>query len=191
MTESGRRRIVPLGLGLAMLAVVIAAALVPNAGAVAAAPTTNYGQSPSSSTSVPAWEYASIGAIVVLGLLIGLFVVMRRRRRPPPESWQGPSGPSSGAPPSGAMTSAPTPPPPEEPAAASYVEMPDDVGSPPPALGAPPASAAAAAPPSEAEPDIDSLMAELDKISGEILKRTPKKGAPTSTTDDGDDGPTN
>jgi len=189
MTESGRRRIVPLGLGLAMLAVVIAAALVPNAGTVAAAPTTDYGQSPSSSPSIPAWEYASIGAIVVLGLLVGLFVVMRRRRRPPPESWQGPSGPSSGAPPSGAMTSAPSPPPPEEPAAASYVEMPEDVGSPPPALGTPPASAAAGAP-SEAEPDIDSLMAELDKISGEILKRTPKKGAPPSSPDDADDGPT-
>jgi len=29
-----------------------------------------------------------------------------------------------------------------------------------------------------AEPDIDSLMSELDKISGEILKRQPKKGAP-------------
>jgi hypothetical protein len=27
------------------------------------------------------------------------------------------------------------------------------------------------------EPDIDSLMAELDKISGEILKRGAKKGA--------------
>jgi hypothetical protein len=35
------------------------------------------------------------------------------------------------------------------------------------------AGAAAGAP----EPDIDSLMAELDKISGEILKKAPKPGA--------------
>jgi archaellum component FlaC len=29
----------------------------------------------------------------------------------------------------------------------------------------------------EADPDIDSLMAELDKISGEILKKAPKTGS--------------
>ncbi len=32
-----------------------------------------------------------------------------------------------------------------------------------------------------AEPDIDSLMAELDRISGEILKRAPKKGTAPAT----------
>jgi hypothetical protein len=43
-------------------------------------------------------------------------------------------------------------------------------------------------PPEEAEPDIDSLMAELEKISGEILKQKPKRknGPPPSgpATDD-------
>jgi hypothetical protein len=49
------------------------------------------------------------------------------------------------------------------------------------------AGAAAGAGAAEAEPDIDSLMAELDKISGEILKRAPKKGAekpPETKSDD-------
>jgi hypothetical protein len=41
-------------------------------------------------------------------------------------------------------------------------------------------------PAEEAEPDIDSLMAELEKISGEILKQKPKKknGPPSSGASD-------
>ena len=49
---------------------------------------------------------------------------------------------------------------------------------------APPGAAAGAG--AESEPDIDSLMAELDKISGEILKRTPKKGAQSAADEDTD-----
>jgi len=49
------------------------------------------------------------------------------------------------------------------------------------------AAPAAAATAGEAEPDIDSLMAELDKISGEILKKPPKKGAGSQGTDAADD----
>ncbi len=46
--------------------------------------------------------------------------------------------------------------------------------SPPSVAGAAGGAAGAAG---EAEPDIDSLMAELDKISGEILKKAPKPGS--------------
>jgi hypothetical protein len=190
MSKTARRRIVPVSLGFAMLAVIVAAALVPNAGAIPASSSCQYNQCPHSSTT-PAWEIASIGAIVVLGLLVGLFVLMRRRRPPANESvpasaatgGAGPGGPSG---PSGPDLGAP-----------AYVERPEDIGTPPPTLQTPAAPAAAAggaagaAAGSEAEPDIDSLMAELDKISGEILKRTPKKG-PTSTPDeDTDDIPSN
>ncbi len=175
-----------------MLAVVIAAALVPNAGAVPAASNCPYGQCTTPS-STPTWELASIGAIVVLGLLVGLFVVMRRRRRPPQETMAGGAA-AGGAPPSGAVQEGPEGPNPEEAASAAYVETPDDVASPPPNL-TPPATVAGVgagiASGAEAEPDIDSLMAELDKISGEILKRTPKKGSPTPSDEDIDEGPSN
>jgi len=171
-----------------MLAVVVAAALVPNAGAVPAASNCPYGQCNSSPATVPAWEWASIGAIVVLGLLVGLVVVMRRRRRPPAEGIP-PAG-SSFAPPPGTMSEGPSAPEPEGPASAAYVETPDDIGTAPPALGAPPAAAVGAAEPTpEPEPDIDSLMAELDKISGEILKRTPKKGSSAPPEDEADESP--
>jgi hypothetical protein len=189
MSESTRRRIVPVSLGIAMLAVVVVAALVPNAGAVPAASNCPYGNCPPSTTSFPAWEIASIGAIIVLGLLVGLFVLMRRRRQPPPEGMAAEGG-AGGAPPSGAMHSGPSPSYPEEGTASAYVETPEDVASPPPDLAAPvvgaTGAAAGAGAAAESEPDIDSLMAELDKISGEILKRTPKKGSPAPTDDDPD-----
>jgi hypothetical protein len=189
MSSSTRRRIVPVSLGVAMLAVVIAAALVPNAGAVPATSNCPYSPCSTSPATVPAWEIASIGAIVVLGLLIGLFLVMRRRRRPPAEGVVVAAAPGGG-PPAGAMEPAPTAPSPEEISSAAYVETPEDVGTPPPPLGTPPAAAGAgAAASAESEPDIDSLMAELDKISGEILKRTPKKGSQTSAEEDIDETP--
>ena len=57
-----------------------------------------------------------------------------------------------------------------------------------PAAAPPPPAAAPTA--GEAEPDIDSLMAELEKISGEILKQKPKKknGTPPSRASS-DDSP--
>ena len=63
--------------------------------------------------------------------------------------------------------------PPVEPAAPPEVLPGPDIPIVPPAPPAPTPKATAAEP--EAEPDIDSLMAELDQISSEILKRTPKK----------------
>lgn len=167
-----------------MLGVVVAAAFLPNAGAVPATSNCTYGQCPSSSGLSPL-ELASIGAIVVVGLLVGILVLMRRRR--PPATPLSPYSAGSAPPPAAVMPAAP--PPPSGPAAESYVEGPDDVSTPPPVLvapGAAPAAAAGPAPAADSEPDIDSLMAELDKISGEILKRTPKKAA---DADDADDDP--
>ncbi len=43
----------------------------------------------------------------------------------------------------------------------------------------------------DSEPDIDSLMAELDKISSEILKRTPKKRSDASAPPAAADDPSN
>ncbi len=175
-----------------MLAVIIAAALTPNLGAAAAPsavqPASNYNQSPSSS-GLSGLDYVAI-AVVVLAVAVLIAYVFLRRRRPPSaapsvQPWQG--GPAPGAAPPPAA-----PPPPPPPAAIpAYLETPEDVSQAPPpipaakgaATGAA-AGAAAGAASAEAEPDIDSLMAELDKISGEILKRAPKKGAgpPSSST---------
>jgi hypothetical protein len=192
MTLVPARRIVPLALGAAMLAVVVAAAFAPNAGVAAAASNCTYGQCPSSSNSVPIWELATIGAVVVLVALVGLFLLMRRRRSPPPEgaamAASGPVPPAGASQSSAGMGEFPeTPEPPMGAASPSYVETPEDIGTPPPTLGGPAAGGAAAAGKAEAEPDIDSLMAELDKISGEILKRTPKKSTEPSP-DEGSDG---
>jgi hypothetical protein len=78
-----------------------------------------------------------------------------------------------------------------------YVEGPEDVAAVPAVLAADASRPSAAAAPASDEPDIDSLMDELDRISGEILKKDaarPKvdpKGAASGTpaTDDaGSDG---
>jgi hypothetical protein len=163
-----------------MLSVVVAAALAPNTGVVQAQTSSPYGQ-PSSSGLSP-YVYLGIAAVVIVAaLLLALLMLSRRRRRPPAavpptiQAWQeGPTPPPGSAP----------PPPAAPPAAApAYLETPEDVGHAPPAVPVTKAEAAAAvaapvAPAAaEGEPDIDSLMAELDKISSEILKRAPKKGA--------------
>jgi type IV secretory pathway VirB10-like protein len=170
-----------------MLAVVVAAGLTPNAGLVQAQSNSQYNQSPSSSGLSP-WVWGAIAIVAVAVILLAALIALRRRRPPaaapppPMAAWQaGPSAPTAPAAP-------PAPPaaPPPPAAAPAYLETPEDVGVPPPsvpvskvaAAGAG-AAAAGAAGAVEAEPDIDSLMAELDKISGEILKRAPKKGSGT------------
>jgi hypothetical protein len=194
MTNPPGRRVVPLALGLTMLAILVAAGIAPNVGAVQAASGCSYGNTCSSSSPIPTWAYGAIAA-VVLAAIIGILLLMRRRRSPPSaaapaQEWQG--GTSGG--PGGPGAEGPTPPA----GAAAYVESPEDVGQAPPYEEAPvvPAGAGGAAGAAGAaggEPDIDSLMAELDKISGEILKRNPKKGTDTSSTpeDTGDEGGSN
>lgn len=183
-----RRRIVPIALGVAMLAVVVAAGLTPNVGVVSAQAPAQY---TSASSGVQPWVYGLIAGIAVAAALLLALVLMRRRRSPPPsappvQAWQ------EGPPSTGGPGAPPAPPPPG--AAPAYLESPEDVGHAPPpvpppvpapktgATGATVATGAAVGAPAgaataEGEPDIDSLMAELDKISGEILKRAPKKGS--------------
>lgn len=184
MSESGRsRRIVPVALGVAMLAIVVAAGLSPNTGAVPAQGNCQYGQCVAG-TGIQWWVLAAIVIVVVAALAAAL--VLLRRRRTPPRSAMGvppPAGPTPGA------TGGRVPPPPPPAAAPAYLETPEDVGRTLPNVPtSPPARTAAAgaagtagaagagAAAGEGEPDIDSLMAELDKISGEILKR-PKSPA--------------
>ncbi|MCI4372964.1 MAG: hypothetical protein L3K02_04910 [Thermoplasmata archaeon] len=184
----GGRRLVPILLGIGMLGTVVAAGLAPTIGAVAAQSNCQYGACPSgSSNPFPWWIVAVVLAVVVVAALLGLMLF---RRRPPaapaaPEAWEPPAGAAGSAaggptPPSaavavGAGTAAG--------AGANYMESPDDVGQIPPVVGAGAAGAAAG----EAEPDIDSLMAELDKISGEILKKAPKSGSGSSGASDAAD----
>jgi len=170
LTDRRVSRIVPVALGLAMLAVVVVAGLFPNTGTVQAQSSCPYGGCTTSS-SIPTWEIVSILVVVAAAVIAAALILMRRRRKPPAtpvQAWQG-------APGAGAGPAAVAPPPPTPP----YIETPEDVGHAPPAVAPARAAgtAAVAAPAAAAgEPDIDSLMAELDKISGEILKKAPKKG---------------
>ncbi len=187
-------RVVPVLLGLAMLAVIIAAALSPNAGLVKAQTNTQYGSGPGPDNTL---TYTLIGllAVIVAVAALLLAVVLRRRRRgggpTTMSTWQGGTGPSGPeeptegfgpeagvamAPPTGAAEyyeGTSPPPPPSGGAGQEWVEQ-----RPPPL---PPAAGPATAEEIPAgEPDIDRLMAELDQISDDILKKGPgKKGGGT------------
>ena len=181
------RPVIPLAFGLGMLAVLVAAALTPNVGAAPAQSYCQYNQC-IAGTGVPWWALAAI-AVIIVAVLGAALLLMRRGRRPgsaPVQPYQGPPGGASGGP-SGPAGPAATP---------AYVETPEDVGTAPPPLTGPPAAGAAAgatagaaaggatAAKAAGEPDIDSLMAELDKISTEILKRpkTPPGGGDAGTS---------
>ncbi len=181
-TTRSAGRIVPIALGVAMVAIIVAAGLTPNTGAVPAQSNCPYGQCVAG-TNLPWWVVGVI-AIVIVAALAAALVLLRRRRTPPASGT--PSATPSQGPTAGAMGGTAPPPPPPPAAAPAYLETPEDVGATLPhvptaapvgaavvAGGAGAAAGAGAA--SEGEPDIDSLMAELDKISGEILKRP--KGA--------------
>ncbi len=173
-----KKRFIPLGLGAAMLATVLAAALSPNIGAVPAQTSCQYGTCPAATTSTFPWWIVGVIIALVAALVLAYLLVGRRRR--PPKGRAPTAVPP--APPSGAATGAPpAPPAPSHP----YIETPEDVGAAMPAMAGAGAGAAAGA---EGEPDIDALMAELDKISGEILKKPPKGGkGTTSGTDAGEE----
>ena len=163
-----------------MLAVVLAAGLFPNVGTVQAKTSCPYGVCPSSSSSgIPAWEIAAILIIIIAGVIAATLFLMRRRRPPPATSVAGgTAGPAEGAGPAGGAAAPP------------YLETAEDVGHAPPSVIPPgvvgaagAAGAAGATAGAGAGSDIDSLMAELDKISGEILKKPPKKGPGAKDSD--------
>jgi hypothetical protein len=158
----GRPSVVPILLALGMLAVVLAAALGPATGTVAASANCTYGTCPDNGPSALTWGLGALLAAVIL--IVALAIILQRRRGPPPAAAGG-VAPWAGTPPE-------SPAPAEAP---PYMETPDDVAAAAVVGGAAVGAAAAAEP-----GDIDSLMGELDRISGEILKRGPgKKGPPT------------
>ena len=169
-----------------MLAVVVAAGLFPNTGTVHAQSSCPYGGCSTPSSAIASWELVSILVLIAAIVVAAALVLMRRRRPPapagPPQPWQ--EGPPAGA---GAVVAAPPGAPPP------YIEGPEDVGHAPPPLATPAAKAVAPAAPAAAPAaapegaDIDSLMAELDKISSEILKKPPKKGAESTTGEEAED----
>ena len=185
-----------MALGIAILSIVLVAALPTNTGAVPADTSCQYASCQStSSTSTPVAWYALLGVLVLIAVALGLVLLMRRRRSGggarAVEPWSGAGGPESGAvaeaaPAMGADAMAgpeyaPSVPPG---AGAAYTENPEDVG-------AAAAEGGAMAAPAEGEADIDSLMQELDKISGEILKRgTPDKKTGASPPPEDDEGTT-
>jgi hypothetical protein len=206
--------LVPIILGSAMLVVVLAAALTPNFGAVAAQSSCPYGNCTSGSGSAFPWTWLFVGlAIIIAAIILALLLISRRRKTPPPTTQAWVPGGAGGA---GGPGGTPPPPPSGEMAGAgavagtaaagtaadasspAYVETPTDVGVVPEAAGAAGAGAAAGAAAGTGAGyaegsaagggDIDSLMAELEKISGEILKKGQKKPdgeAGASTTETG------
>ncbi|MHB8351668.1 MAG: hypothetical protein ACYDFT_03115 [Thermoplasmata archaeon] len=202
-TSPIRRTVVPAILSIGMLAIVILVALTPNTGAIPAQSACQYNNcsTPSQGLVIPTWGWILI-ALIVIAVLVGLLFMYSRRagQRPPPEAVtvdsgsSGPSGPAAAEGPNASpeLESAAIGAPIVAGAAvagdAPYVETPQDVGAttPPPvapAKGARAGAAAAAAVAGGAaagadEPNIDALMDELDRISGEILKKGPKGGPP-------------
>ena len=168
-----------------MLAVVIASALTPNVGVVQAQTNNQYVSPGNTNPLLSPFVLGGIVAVILAAILVALLLMRRRRRppaaaQPPMQAWKGGGGPGGAAavpPPSTPVTPPPA-------AAPAYLETPEDVGQAPPTVAVPRGAAAAPAAAEEAEPDIDSLMAELDKISGEILKRAPKKGQPPAQPPD-------
>ena len=80
-------RVVPLGLALALIAIVVLAGVLPGTGIVSASSNCSYGTCPASSP-FPYWAIGAAAAVVVVALLAALLLL--RRRRPP----TGTSGPT-------------------------------------------------------------------------------------------------
>jgi H+/Cl- antiporter ClcA len=171
-----RKRIVPIVLGLVMLAVVVAAGLSPNAGVVQAQ--TNYGYyGQSSSSTVSPWVYLGVALVVIVaGLLLAFFLL--RRRRPPAASTPTEQPVQKGSPPPSTPPEATAPVAPAAAAATpAVVKTAQDVGRVPTPVSVAAAGPAGAVAGEEPYEDIDTLIAKLYEVSGELLRRGTTKGA--------------
>jgi uncharacterized protein (TIGR03382 family) len=73
-------RVVPLGLALALIAIVVLAGVLPGTGVVSASSSCTYGACPASSP-FPYWAIGAAAAVVVVALVAALLLL--RRRKPP------------------------------------------------------------------------------------------------------------
>ncbi|HEV2166858.1 MAG TPA: hypothetical protein VGS23_07800 [Thermoplasmata archaeon] len=143
-----RKSIVPGVLGLAMLGVIVAAALAPNTGAVAAQSSCQYNNC-TASTGISPWVWVG-AALVIVAAGIATFLLLARRGR----SGGGSAEAGAGTPPTGGASESAG-----ATEAAGSGEAYDE--------GIPEPMAPDAGTPSPADSDIDSLMNELDKISSD------------------------
>lgn len=186
---------IPVALSAGMVLIVVLAALLPNTGVVAAQSNCQYSScTTTSGGGSPIIWYAALGLLLLVAAVLGALLYLRRRRggggSGPVEPWTGTdAGATAAAAPASGEVEPPlmpseTPTVPPGAGGAAYLEGPEDVGAAP---VAPPV--AAASPAAGGEADIDSLMQELDKISGEILKRgTPKTPNADAGSDEETDG---
>jgi hypothetical protein len=180
-----------------VIAGVVLLALVPNSGAIPASSACTYGSCPASTPSTPISWYILLGALIIVAAALAILLLMRRRRSSTPpgsvEPWSGPTEGAAiagGAAAGGATmpTDAGLSPPVAGGAAPAYLETDSDVAQPLPEVPEGAAGGAAGAAAAEGGGDIDSLMQELDKISGEILQRGKPKTPPANAGDTAEEG---
>ncbi|MFZ1023916.1 MAG: hypothetical protein WAN87_07260 [Thermoplasmata archaeon] len=176
-------KLLPILLGSTMLFVILAAALTPNFGSVAAQSNCPYGNCTSGSGSSFPWISVFVAlAVILAAIILALLVIYYRRRNPPPPQAAGPAG-VGGAGGSG------SPPPPSTgtigidegvSSSPSYAEAARYFGITPAGTQAvqPDASSSWSGNPGYPEgrvnvgAELDSILAEIEQISGEILKRS-------------------
>jgi hypothetical protein len=178
--EKGHK-LIPFALGSTMLFVILTAALTPDFGTVAAQSSCPYGNCTSGSGSSFPWISVFVAlAVILAAIILALLAIYYRRRTPPPPQ---PAGPAV----AGGTEGGSTPPPPagtngtEEAASSSptYAEAARYFGitgsgveavqtrNPISWMG----TSAHAHGPTDVGAELDSIMAEIEQISGEILKR--------------------
>ena len=164
-----------------VLVLVVLAGLSLNFGVAPAKADCTYGDCPSGSGNTVWYGLAALLAAIIV---VAAVIVLRRRSKPraPPQEYAAPAAGLAAPAVAEEYPGTPESPPGAPAGGSEYLEGPEDVSAPMPTgtSGAAPA----------AEPDIDSLMQELDKISGEILTRgtPPKKGTPPPEGSDGEQG---
>ena len=168
-------------LGLLVIAGVTLLAFLPNTGAIPASSSCTYGSCSSTAPATPTSWFILLGALIIVAAALGVLLFMRRRRPPTAsgsvEPWSGPTAGAAAAGPAAGATM-----PTDGGPSADYIETDSDVAAPHPEVSEPTEGGA------EGGGDIDSLMQELDKISGEILQRGKPKTPPANSEGSSEDG---